>query len=75
MSINDEERRPFTLPLRQGSAILHALGGRVGRLTDRFSSPRSRRTRRQMRRWLESHGLTIVLVSALLVVAWKIAER
>src|ERR1700751_5314669 len=37
MSTN-EERRPFSLPLRQGGAILRTLGGRAGRLADSLSS-------------------------------------
>jgi len=28
-----------------------------------------------MRRWLEANGLTIVLVSAMMVFAWMIATR
>jgi hypothetical protein len=71
----DQERGSFSLHLRQGGAILHTLGGRIGRLTDRFSSPHIRRTRRHMRRWLETHGLTIVLVSGLMIVAWMIAAH
>jgi hypothetical protein len=34
-----------------------------------------RRTRRHVRRWLETHGLTIVLVSGMMVVAWLIAAH
>jgi hypothetical protein len=74
MSTN-EERRPFSLPLRQGGAILRTLGGRAGRLADSFSSPQGRRARRHARRWLETHGLTIVLVSGMMVVAWLIAAH
>ncbi len=60
MSTN-EERRP--------------LGRRVGRLARSFSPPNVRRTRRQVRRWLETHGLTLVLVSAMMVLAWMIAAH
>ena len=31
--------------------------------------------RRQVRRWLETHGLTLVLVSAMMVVAWMVAAH
>jgi hypothetical protein len=51
------------------------LGQLPGRLTDIASPPNSRRGRRQMRRWLEANGLTIVLVSAMMVIAWLIAAR
>jgi hypothetical protein len=74
MSTN-EERRPFSLPSRQGGAILRRLGGRAGRLADSLSSPQGRRARRHARRWLETHGLTIVLVSGMMVVAWLIAAH
>ena len=74
MSTN-EERRPFSLPLRQGGAILRTVGGRVARLADSFSSPQGRRARRPVRRWLETHGLTIVLVSGMMIVAWMIAAH
>jgi hypothetical protein len=47
----------------------------VGRLADSFSSPQGRRARRHARRWLETHGLTIVLVSGMMVVAWLIAAH
>jgi hypothetical protein len=69
-----EERRPFSVPLRQSGAILQALG-RMGRLSDIFSSPNRRRTRRHVRRWLESNGLTIVLVFGMMVVAWMVATH
>ena len=50
-----------------------------GRSVDgRVDSPiafRRRRARRHARRWLETHGLTIVLVSGMMVVAWLIAAH
>ncbi len=51
------------------------LGRLLGRLTDIVSPPNSRKARHQIRRWLEANGLTIVLVSAMMVVAWMIAAR
>jgi hypothetical protein len=74
MSTN-EERGSFSFHLRQSGAIRQTLGGRMGRLADLFSSPKMRRTRRRVRRWLETHGLTIVLVSGLMVVAWMVASH
>jgi hypothetical protein len=61
--------------LRQGGAILRTLSGRAGRLADSLSSSQGRRARRHARRWLETHGLTIVLVSGMMVVAWLIAAH
>ena len=52
-----------------------ALGGWVGRLADNVSPPNARKTRRQLRRWLKIHGLTIVLVSLMMALAWMVAER
>jgi hypothetical protein len=74
MSTN-EERGSFSLPSRQSGVIRQTLGGWADRLTNRFSSPKMRRTRRRARRWLETHGLTIVLVSGLMVVAWMVASH
>lgn len=72
---SNQERRPFNLHLRQGGAILHTLGGQVGRLADSLSPPQVRKMRRQVRCWLETHGLTLVLVSAIMVVAWMVAAQ
>jgi hypothetical protein len=71
----NEERGSFSFHLRQSGAIRQTLGGRMGRLVDRFSPPNMRRTRRHVRRWLETHGLMIVLVSGLMVVAWMVASH
>ncbi len=40
-----------------------------------FLPPNARRARRQVRNWLKANGLTIVLVFAMMVVAWMVAER
>lgn len=78
MSTNGE-RRPFNLHLRQGGAILQTLGstfgGWLGRLSDWVSPANVRRTRRELRHWVEAHGLTIVVVSAMMVVAWMVAAH
>jgi hypothetical protein len=37
--------------------------------------PNTRKLRRRVVRWVKANGLTIVLVSAMLVFAWMIAER
>jgi hypothetical protein len=71
----NREHESFNLRLRRGGAIRHAFGGRVRRFTDSLSSPHMRRIRRHVRRWLETHALTIVLVSVMMVVAWLIAAH
>jgi hypothetical protein len=40
-----------------------------------ISPPNTRRAHRQVRPWLKANGLTIVLVFAMMVVAWMVAER
>jgi len=81
MSTNGE-RRPSNLHLRQGGGILQTLatlgstfGGWLGRLSDSVSPANVRRTRRELRHWVEAHGLTIVLVSVMMVVAWMVAAH
>ena len=51
------------------------LGERVRRFTDAFSTPNIRSGRRQLRRWLAANGLTLVVVSAMMIIAWMLAER
>jgi hypothetical protein len=71
----NQEGRPFRFLLRQGGAVPRTLGERVGRLAASVSSPYIRRTRRHVRRLLETHGLTIVLVSGMMILAWMIAAH
>jgi hypothetical protein len=40
-----------------------------------FSAPGRRYVRHQMRRWFATNGLTIVVVSTMMVIAWILAER
>jgi membrane protein YqaA with SNARE-associated domain len=76
---SNEKPVPFYYSLRQYGAILltfgATLGGWLGRFADNISAPNARKTRRQLRRWLKANGLTIVLVSAILILAWIVAER
>ncbi len=78
MSTN-EKRVPFYYSLRQYGAIFQtfsaALGGWPGRLADSILPPNARKARRQLRRWLRANGLTIVLVSVMMIFAWMLAER
>jgi hypothetical protein len=78
MSYN-EKRAPFYYSLRQPGAIfltfVAALGGWFGRLADSISPSSARKARRQLRRWLRANGLTIVLVSVMMIFAWILAER
>jgi phosphoserine phosphatase len=76
---SNQQLESFHIRLRRLGAMLRTLGTTparlLGWLADSVSTPNSRRGRRQMRRWLEANGLTIVLVSAMMVVAWMIAAR
>lgn len=72
---SNENHAPFGYKLRKYGATLIALGGWVGRLANNVSPPNARKTRRQLRRWLKIHGLTIVLVSLMMALAWMVAER
>jgi hypothetical protein len=76
---SNEKRAPFHYNLRQPGAIFlaftAALGGWLGRLADGISPPSARKARRQLRRWLRANGLTIVLVSVMMIFAWIVAER
>lgn len=62
---------------RRGSLAMlaAAFGERLGRLADRSSPSNARATKRQVRRWLSANGLTLVLVSAMMIIAWIVAER
>jgi hypothetical protein len=77
--ISNQQCESFHVRLRRLGAMLRTLGTTPGRLlarlTDNASSPNSRRGRRQMRRWLEANGLTLVLVCAMMVFAWMIVAR
>jgi len=76
---SNEARASLHLRLRQWSAILQTFGAAPGhwraRLGDKFLGPHAYRARRQIRRWLRANGLTIVLVSAMMVFAWMIVKR
>jgi hypothetical protein len=75
----NEKPVPFYYNLRQYGAVLLTfrtrLGGWLGQFADNISPPNARKTRRQLRRWLKANGLTIVLVSAIMILAWIVAER
>jgi hypothetical protein len=45
------------------------------RLASAFASPNARKMRRRMRRWLNANGLTIMLVFAMMIFAWMIANH
>jgi hypothetical protein len=76
---SNKERGPVSVRWRRGQALLTTLtaapGGWRDRLANRISSSGARSMKRQMRRWLAANGLTIVLVSAIMIIAWIIAER
>jgi hypothetical protein len=75
---SNQLRESFPLRLRRLEARLQRLGTTPGRLlvrlADYVAPVNSHWGRRQMRRWLEANGLTIVLVSAMMILAWMIAE-
>jgi hypothetical protein len=56
-------------------ALRARLGERRRRFTDTFSTPNMRSGRRQVRRWLAANGLILVVVSAMMVIAWMLADR
>ncbi len=72
---NNEERETSSLRLRHGGANVQSLGGRLIPFVNRILPSSVRMTRRQLRRWLRAHGLTIVVVFAMMIVAWLIADR
>ncbi|MGH7915323.1 MAG: hypothetical protein ACREPW_11860 [Candidatus Binataceae bacterium] len=69
----------LNLHLRRDGAPLPRLDEAVGRFFSRvgdgISPPSMRRARRQVRRYLEANGLTIVLVSAMMIFAWMVTGR
>jgi hypothetical protein len=72
-------RRPINIHWRRGGPFLAtlraAVGERLGRLSDLSSAPGLRTARRQIRRWLSANGLTLLVVSAMMAIAWIVAER
>jgi hypothetical protein len=74
-----QERSAFIKRSRRwGGSIITTLGSTLGGwlgLPDRISAAKVRRMRRELRHWLEAHGLTIMMVSLMMVVAWMIASR
>jgi hypothetical protein len=76
---SNENHAPSIYKLRQYGATLRALGvalgAWLGRIANNVSPPYARKTRRQLRRWWKIHGLTIVLVSLMMALAWMVAER
>jgi hypothetical protein len=52
-----------------------AAAERLGRLSNLRSTPGLRTARRQIRRWLSANGLTLLVVSAMMAIAWIVAER
>jgi hypothetical protein len=72
-------RRPANIYRRRGGSFLAALratvGERFGRRSDLGSVPGPRTARRQIRRWLSTNGLTLLVVSAMMAIAWLVAER
>jgi hypothetical protein len=67
-----DARAPIHPPLDQRGA---AFGGRLSRFANAMSSPNARKTRRQVRRWLNANALTVMLVLAMMVFAWMITSR
>jgi hypothetical protein len=72
-------RRPVNIHWRWGGPFLATLRAavdeRLGRLSDLSSAPGLRTARRQIRRWLSANGLTLLVVSAMMAIAWIVAER
>lgn len=62
----DRDMQIFTLRVRLGERLRH--------FTDALSTPNIRSGRRQVQRWLAANGV-LVVVSAMMVVAWMLAER
>lgn len=74
---SNQQDESYRARMRLVGAILRAFGTTPTRPldqpTDSVSPLHPPRRRRQMRRWLQTNGLIIVVVSMLMVLAWMIA--